>query len=55
MVEVIEPRIGVGLKDPGIAREMPTRVLAAAVARVEEDRRRFGRTAERAIVAYIGP
>ena len=55
MVEFVEPGIGVGLKDPSITGEMPTRMLAAAVARVEEDRRRFGRAAEWAIVAYIGP
>ena len=55
MVELVEPGIGVGLQNPRVAREMPARMLAAAVARVVEDRRRRRRTAERLIVAHIGP
>jgi hypothetical protein len=55
MVEVIEPSICIGLQDAGVAREMSARVLAATVARVEKDRRRRCRTAERPVVAHIGP
>src|SRR5260221_8380637 len=36
VVEFAEPGIGVGLQDAGPAREMSARMLAAAVARVEE-------------------
>jgi len=41
IVEVSEPRIGVGLEDAHISREVPARVLAASVSRVEEGRRRW--------------
>jgi hypothetical protein len=40
VVEIVEPGIGVRLQDPAVGREMPTRMPTAAIARVEEDRRR---------------
>ena len=51
----VEPGIGIGLQDPGIAGEMPLGMLAGAIARVEEHRRRRSRPAERPVVAHIGP
>ena len=38
VVEIAKAGIGIGLEDPGVAGEMPVRVLAVAVARVEEQR-----------------
>jgi hypothetical protein len=56
---------GVGLEDPGIPGQMPGRVLAAAIARVEEHRRRGPsahgldpsgvRSGEWPVVTHIGP
>ena len=40
MIEIVEPGIGVGLQDAGIAGQMAGRMFAAAIARVEEHRRR---------------
>jgi hypothetical protein len=55
VVELGEPGIGVGLQNAGIASEVPGRVFAGAVARVEEHcRRRIG-SGKRAVVAHIGP
>jgi hypothetical protein len=38
VIEIAKAGIGIGLKDPGVAGEMPVRVLAVEVARVEEQR-----------------
>jgi hypothetical protein len=43
------------LKDPGIAGEIAVRVLAVAVARVEEQRRGRVQAGERPIVPDISP
>ena len=55
VVELAESGIGIGLQDAGIAGEMPCGMLAAAIARVEEHRRRRGGAGKRPIVAHIGP
>ena len=55
LVEVVEPGIGVGLQDAGIAGQVPARVLGGAVARVAEHRRRRRRAGEGPVVAHIGP
>ena len=55
VVELAEPGISIGLEDPGITGQMPGRVLAAAIARVEEHRGRRARSGERPVVAHIGP
>jgi hypothetical protein len=59
-VEVVEPRIRIGLKDPAIPGEVSARMLAGAVARVDVDRsRRTGslevRAAEGTVVTDVGP
>jgi hypothetical protein len=54
IVEIAEAGIGVGLEDSVISGQMPGRMLAVAIARVIEDRRRRVRPAERAIVPNIG-
>ena len=55
LIEFTEPGIGIGLQDTGPAREMPSRVLAAAIARVEEQGSRRIMAAERPVVPDIGP
>src|ERR1700686_1221741 len=55
LVEPVEPGIGVRLHQPGITRQMLLGMLAAAVGRVEEGRRRRVTTAERLIVADVSP
>jgi hypothetical protein len=54
-VQIVEPSVGIRLQDPAISNEMTLRVLATPVARVVEDRRRRRRSAERSVVADIGP
>ena len=54
-VERIEPRIGIGLKDPGIAGEMLLGMDAGAIRRVEEHGGRRRSAAERTIITHIGP
>jgi hypothetical protein len=55
LVETIEPGIRVGLHQSGIARQMSLGMLATTVTRIEEHRRwRIG-SAERPVVAHIGP
>jgi hypothetical protein len=51
VVEPIEPAVGVGLKNPGIAGEMALRVLAVAVAGVEKYCGRRCRSVKRPVVA----
>ena len=53
--QLVVPGIGDGLQDAAVVGEMITRVFAPPVARVMEHRRRRGRTAERSVVADIGP
>jgi hypothetical protein len=55
IVEIAEPGISVGLKDAGVTGKMPCGVLGAAIARVEEHRRRRVRSGERPVVAHIRP
>ena len=55
LVEPVEPGIGIGLQDPGIVVQMPLGMLAGAVARVEEHRRRRSGAGERLVVAHIDP
>jgi len=55
VIEIAEPGIGIGLEDPGVAGEMSRGVLAAAIARIEEQRRRWVWPGERPVVANIGP
>ena len=55
VVEIAEPGIGVGLEYPGITGQMPGGMLAAAIARVEEHRRRRVGPAKRPVVAHAGP
>jgi hypothetical protein len=47
LVQFAEPGIGVGLQDAGPTREMPTRVLAAPVARHCQDNRTAGERGRR--------
>ena len=54
-IELAVAAIGVGLQDPGEAREMSLGMLARSVARIIEHRRRRRRAAEGAVVAHIGP
>src|SRR5437660_3830670 len=55
VVEVIEAGIGVGLQDSGPAREMPARMLAAAVARIEKHGGRRIVAAKGPVIPDIGP
>ena len=55
VVQLAVAAIGVGLQDAAPARQMLLGMLARAVARVEEHRRRWCPAAERPVVAYIGP
>ena len=55
LVELVEPGIGVGLQDSGVAGQVLRGMLAAAIRRVEEHRRRRTGAAERPVVAHIGP
>ena len=55
LVEPVEPGIGIRLHQAGIAGQVPLGMLAAAVGRVEERRRRRVGSAERPVVAHIGP
>jgi len=55
LVQLVVAGVGVGLENPGIAGQMRLRVLAAAIARVIEHRRRRGRPAKRPVVAHIDP
>ena len=61
LVEPVEAGIGVGLHQPGVAGQMLLGMLAAAIGRVEEDRRRrigarrtAGRRAHRSTAARCG-
>ena len=54
-VERIEPAIGVGLKDPAIARKMLLGMDAGAICRVEEHGSGRRLAAERTVVTHIGP
>ena len=53
--QFIEPGITVGMNDAAEVLQMRLRMLAFAVGRVEEQRRRLPRTSERPLVANIGP
>ena len=55
LVELAVAAIGVGLEQPGIPVQMALRMLAAAVARVVENRPRRRRSPERPVVAHVGP
>ena len=55
LVEPVEPGIGVRLHQSGVAGQMLLGMLAAAIARVEEHRRRRIGPGERPVVAHIGP
>jgi len=55
LVELVVAGIGVGLENPGIAGQMRVRVLAAAITRVIEHRRRWRRPGKRPVVAHIDP
>src|SRR5215217_1389504 len=54
-IELIEARIGISLENARIAVQMALRMLAGAIARVEEHRGRRITAAERAIVANVDP
>src|SRR5437899_13077892 len=55
LVQFAEPGIGVGLQGSGPAGEVPARVLAAAVARVEKHGRRGIGAAKRAVIPDVSP
>ena len=55
LVELVVSAIGVGLENPGVVGQMRLGMLAGAVARVIEHRRRRRGAAERPIVAHIDP
>jgi len=54
-IELLVPVIGVGLQNAGIPRQMRLRMLAPAVARVVEHRRRWIGPAERPVVPHVNP
>ena len=55
LVQLVVSAIGVGLEDPGITGQMPGRVLAAAIARIVEHRRRWVGAGKRPVIPYIRP
>ena len=55
VVEFIEPGIGVRLQDARIQGKVAARMRAAAITRIMEHGGRCGGTAERAVVAHVGP
>ena len=55
VIEIVEPGIGIGLQDAGIVGQVLARMLATTVARVVEQGRRWRRTAERPVIAHVGP
>jgi hypothetical protein len=55
LVQLVVAAIGIGLEDPGIAGQMPGRVLAAAITRIVEYRRRRVGPGERPVIPYIRP
>jgi tetratricopeptide (TPR) repeat protein len=55
IVERIEPRLGVGLKDPRIAGKMLLRMNAGAIPRIEEHGRRRCSPAKGTVITHIGP
>ena len=54
-IELVIPVIGVGLQDAGIARQMRLGMLAPAVARVVEHRRRWIGATKRPVVPDVDP
>jgi hypothetical protein len=54
-IEIIEAGISIGPQDPTIACKMPARMLATAIARVEEHRGGLRRSTERPIVTHVNP
>jgi hypothetical protein len=54
-IELVEPRIGIGLENARIAIKMTLGMLAGAVARIEEHGRRRITAAKRPIVAHVDP
>ena len=54
-IELIIPIIGVGLQDAGIPGQMCLRVLAPAVARVVEHRRRRAGSTKGLVVPHVNP
>jgi hypothetical protein len=55
VVEIVEPGIGIRLQDPRVAGEMTAGALAAAIARIVEDRNWRRPSAERAVLAQVDP
>jgi hypothetical protein len=55
LVEPVEPSIGVCLHQSGVADKMLLGMLAAAITRIEQHRRRRIGPAKRRVVAHIGP
>src|SRR5258707_4587962 len=55
VVEIIEAGIGVGLQDTDPAREMPARMLATPVTRVEEHGGRRIAAAARSVIPHVEP
>jgi hypothetical protein len=55
VIEIAKPGIRIGLEDPGVAGEMPARVLAAAVTAVTEQCCRRVWAGERPVIPDIEP
>src|SRR4051794_13088708 len=55
LVQLVIATIGVGLEDPGITGQMRLRVLAAAIARIVEHRRRRVGAGKWPVIPYIQP
>jgi hypothetical protein len=55
LIEFVVSGISVGLHDPAVTSEMPSRIFASARARVGEDRRQRNLAAKRPVVADRGP
>ncbi len=55
LIEGVIAAIGVGLQHAGPSRQVTLRMLAPLIARVVEHSRRWRWSAERAVIAHIGP
>jgi hypothetical protein len=53
--EFIEPGITVGVNDAAKVLQMRLRMLAPAIGRVEEQRRRWPGAGKRSLIANVGP
>src|SRR4051812_9482202 len=55
LVQLVVAAISVGLEDAGITGQMSGRMVAPAITRIVEHRRRWVRAGKRPVIAYIRP